>query len=84
MALAEIEHKFVLSFPEPGRRRHLFHRLEEFIQAFLVAGIPCEVWLDGSFLTEKEAPGDLDVTVILDADVSASRRHRFKGRSIAC
>jgi hypothetical protein len=72
MALAEIEHRFVLTFPNSAKRRHLFQRLEEFIQAFLIAGIACEVWVDGSFLSEKEEPVDLDVTVILDADVAAT------------
>jgi uncharacterized protein DUF6932 len=72
MALAEIEHRFVLTCPNSAKRRHLFQRLEEFIQAFLIAGIACEVWVDGSFLSEKEEPVDLDVTVILDADVAAT------------
>jgi len=60
----------VLPFGGNKRRRSLFHLLEEFIQALLVAEIACEVWLDGSFLTKKDEPSDLDVTAILEPDVS--------------
>jgi Family of unknown function (DUF6932) len=70
MTLAEVEAVCVTRFQNNQRRRHLFHRLEEFIQAFLVAGVACEVWIDGSLLTEKPEPDDLDVTVILEPDVS--------------
>lgn len=47
----------------------LFLHLEQVVQELLTAGIACEVWIDGSFLTEKDEPNDLDVTIILDADV---------------
>ncbi len=70
MTLDQVEAQFVKAFPGNRRRISLFQSFEEFVQAILLAGFPCEIWLDGSVLTEKEEPGDVDVTVILDKDVS--------------
>jgi len=69
MTLGEIKAQFVDRYPDNKRRRQIYDLLEQFVQMYLVSGISCEIWLDGSFLTEKESPDDLDVTVILDADV---------------
>lgn len=66
MTLYQFKAAFVDAFPHDKRRLTLYLKLEEFIQMLLVAEIPCEVWLDGSFLTRKEEPDDIDVTVILD------------------
>lgn len=68
-SLTEIEEIFVRPFQMPAKRIHLFQRLEEIIQALLISDITCEVWVDGSFLTEKPDPNDLDVTVILEPDI---------------
>ena len=70
MNLNEVKLRFVDAFKNNQRRRHLFQLLEAFIQEILVSGIPCDVWLDGSLLTEKPNPSDLDVTVIVDDDVT--------------
>lgn len=69
LSLSEIKAKCADAFPNSARRRHLLQCLEKFVQAYLTSGICCEIWLDGSFLTTKPDPSDLDVTVILDADV---------------
>lgn len=57
------------NFPNSQRRRHLFQKFEEFIQEYLVSGIIADVWVNGSFLTKKDAPSDVDVAVIIEADV---------------
>jgi hypothetical protein len=72
MTLEQIKALCVDAFSNRARRSELFHHFEELVQSFLVGGIPCEIWLDGSFLTEKEAPRDLDVTVIIEADVATN------------
>lgn len=69
-SLAQVKERFVDPFPDHIGRQGTFHRLESFVQQVLVADFPCDVWLDGSFLTEKPDPSDLDVTVIIDSDVS--------------
>ncbi len=69
MSLARIEAMCVTAFPGNQRRASLFRQLEEFVAAYGGAGIRCQFWIDGSFLTEKPHPLDLDVTVIIEADV---------------
>ena len=32
-------------------------------------GIPCEFWIDGSFVTEKPEPGDVDIAIKVMDDV---------------
>jgi hypothetical protein len=69
MTLEEIEALCVTQFPGNVRRRNLYFKLEAFVQQFLVAGICCQIWVDGSFLTTKEDPNDLDVTVMIEPEV---------------
>ncbi|MDF1601465.1 hypothetical protein PZ895_17035 [Mesorhizobium sp. YIM 152430] len=70
MTLPDIKAHFVDPFPDHPRRKHLFTLFEEFLQAVLVSGIPCEIWIDGSWLTTKPEPRDLDVTLIVEADTA--------------
>lgn len=72
MTLTEIEIRFVDAFKGNGRRVHLFQRFEAFFQEYLLAGFCCEMWLDGSFLTEKTDPDDIDATVIIEPQVGAT------------
>lgn len=67
--LDEFYERFVRGRRNESHRERLFYGLEELVQQFLRARIPCEFWVDGSFLTEKEEPGDIDVTVFIDIDV---------------
>lgn len=72
MMLKEIETRCVQAFPGNLRRAALYRALEEFVAKFGEVGLACEIWVDGSFLTEKPEPGDVDVTVIMEADVGAA------------
>lgn len=71
MTLWDIKAAFVDPYPG-GPRIGLYHWLEELVQAVLRVGFPCEFWLDGSFLTEKPEPDDLDVTLMVEPDVAAA------------
>jgi hypothetical protein len=53
-------------------RRNLFYKLEGLVQEFLVQGVPAEFWVDGSFLTEEEQPGDIDIAIKVMDDVMQS------------
>jgi hypothetical protein len=70
MTLERVKDICLDRFASNIQRRNLYHALEQFIQAYLVAGLPCNIWIDGSFLTEKPDPSDVDVTVLIDADVT--------------
>jgi predicted nucleotidyltransferase len=47
----------------------LFQKLEEFIQEYLVSEVVADVWVNGSFLTKKDSPSDVDVAVLIEAEV---------------
>ena len=50
-------------------RERLLDSLERLVNASIVHKISCELWIDGSFLTEKHDPADIDLSVKIDADV---------------
>lgn len=71
MTLEEVEQRFVAGFDGDSRshRERLFRGLEEAVQDLLRVRVPCWILLDGSFLTEKPDPDDIDIVVALDADL---------------
>lgn len=71
MTLAEIETLCVHRFTGTARskRERLFYGLEELIQNLLQVRLRCSIFIDGSFLTEKQHPDDVDVLVNIDLDV---------------
>jgi hypothetical protein len=71
MTLEDIEERFVSAFDGESRfhRDLLFRGLEQAVQDLLNVRIPCWIFLDGSFLTEKPKPDDVDVVIALDADL---------------
>jgi hypothetical protein len=74
LTLPEIEQLCVGGFHDlavKGCRETLYYALEEFVQALLVGKIRCKVLIDGSFLTEKPYPDDVDAFVAIDHDAYA-------------
>lgn len=52
--------------PNQQRREVLFLQLTDFLIYFGNLGFkPAEVWIDGSFLTEKPEPGDIDLLIVV-------------------
>lgn len=45
------------------RRLRLINRFKLFLEELIKLGIPLEVWIDGSFTTQKVDPDDIDVVV---------------------
>lgn len=50
------------------RRQMLFDNLSIFISILQRLGVTGEIWIDGSFLTEKPEPDDIDLVVVIDYD----------------
>jgi hypothetical protein len=50
----------VAPFARSQRRRDLYQKLAAWVGALKAVGVGGTLWLDGSFLTEKPAPGDID------------------------
>jgi hypothetical protein len=71
LSLTQIEAQFVQRFDgeSRSRREKLFYALEDFLQKLLVAKIRCDAFIDGSFLTEKLVPDDVDVFVVTEFGV---------------
>jgi len=63
-SLRELQHRFC-RFQGSDRRPRLFARLEEFLAEVKSSGIVVAVILDGSFVTAKAEPGDIDMILVL-------------------
>jgi hypothetical protein len=74
MGLISIFKIAVEPFSNEGRerRQQLFDALSYLIDKLIEKDIPCDVVIDGSFLTKKTKPDDIDVKVYIDYDVSQS------------
>ncbi len=68
MNLGEVKTLAVDSFSPNSNRSNLFHSLENLIKRIDKSGTLCELWVDGSFLTEKENPGDIDFTIFISQE----------------
>lgn len=52
---------FVSPFLIQDKRKFLVERFESLLEKIESLGIPCEIWIDGSFVTKKEEPNDIDM-----------------------
>jgi hypothetical protein len=65
--LEVIKRHFVDGFPKSRTRARLFGNFERYISQFQSEVFPWfEVWVDGSFVTRKDNPKDVDVVILLD------------------
>lgn len=60
ISMQDLYNLAVLPFPGDSRRDDLFQKLSIWVNAMRAAGVCGQLWLDGSFLTEKVGPGDID------------------------
>lgn len=67
MGTQELKELTVARFPKSGKRKQLWSAFEKLYQEILEAGFPCQIWINGSFLTEEENPSDIDFTIHVDA-----------------
>jgi hypothetical protein len=65
MTLEAFRLKFVDPFPQPGRKL-IFDKFTLFLKCISGLGVVTELWLNGSFVTEKPEPGDIDVVAFVD------------------
>ncbi|MDU5948073.1 MAG: hypothetical protein E6Z15_13595 [Paenibacillus macerans] len=61
--LSEFELQFVRDFSTSVRRSVVYHHFKQWIEQLLKILPPRYVWLDGSFLTQKVDPNDIDLVV---------------------
>ena len=60
-----LETIFLEPFDKKHRRTKLIDDLKKFLALIESFGLPTEVWLDGSFATEKPEPGDVDIALFM-------------------
>lgn len=69
LTMEAVEQVCVIPFSLSASRPTIFDGLVTFVQTLEAAGVPGELWLDGSFLTEKINPKDVDVVLRVDGSV---------------
>ena len=57
---------FVNNFGNNTRRSHLVSQLRIFLNELSKVNAKFEIWLDGSFLTLKDEPDDIDLLIVYD------------------
>lgn len=74
MDLETFKHHFVDAFPESTTRTKLFDNFQRYIYRFSDKVFPYfELWIDGSFITNKMNPKDLDFVTFIDQKVYDAR-----------
>jgi hypothetical protein len=68
LSMDDVEQVCVDLFPLSNTRRPIMDGLSQFAKRVLDAKVPGEMWANGSFLTEKIDPKDVDIIVRVDGD----------------
>ncbi len=61
--LNEIGNHFLKDFPGSKTRKPLIEGLNAYVSYLSDIKIPIELWIDGSFTTNKEDPNDIDLVI---------------------
>ena len=69
LTMGNVEQGCVDLFPLSTIRATIFGGLVTFVQTLEAANVPGELWIDGSFLTDKINPKDVDVLLRVDGAV---------------
>lgn len=64
----ELDNHFLRAFSESKTRPALISGLRDFLVALRRVGVAFEIWLDGSFCTDKIDPNDIDLVVFAEEE----------------
>ncbi|OAI24904.1 hypothetical protein A1351_02680 [Methylosinus sp. R-45379] len=77
LSMEAIEDKCVNQFPLSSTRKLIMEGFRRFVERLADCGVDGEIWVDGSFTTEKIDPKDIDVVVRCDGTrYNADERYR--------
>lgn len=62
MSMGDLHAICVGMFPASAGRPILFAELQRLVADLQALHLTCELWIDGSFLTEKQEPSDIDLS----------------------
>lgn len=79
VSLGELRRVCVGTFPGNVRRQTLFGLLEKYLVQFTLLHAHFTFWIDGSFVTSKTNPGDIDVVVWFDVQEIDALPHYKQG-----
>lgn len=63
ISLEDLKKITVDGFSLSSKRKELWANFIELIEKISILKLPCEIWVDGSFLTKKIEPNDIDFVV---------------------
>ena len=69
VSLEQLKEMCVTNFPLSSTRERIMIGLERLISELKTRNVCTEVWVDGSFLTEKTNPEDVDLVLCADGQV---------------
>lgn len=64
-----LENHFLSGFPGSATREKLIQGLQKYIKDLKSLKLPFELWIDGSFVTNKMNPNDIDLVVLIPEQV---------------
>ena len=66
--IEEFENQFIVDFPGSESRAAIYENFKRWLQILVKVLPPAYIWLDGSYLTKKLNPNDIDLIVFYDPD----------------
>lgn len=82
-SIKEFEEKFVHDFTTSKTRQEIFTGYKEYCEKMAAFNIATKQWVDGSFITNRENPNDIDLLTHIDAlKLNASKSIQYKFREI--
>jgi hypothetical protein len=79
MTIADLKALVLDGFPKSKSRKELWQNFSELVGNIAALGIKCEIWVDGSFLTEKIDPSDVDFVVDVPIDLVQTFNEQQQG-----
>lgn len=65
--LEELERIFLLPFSNSVTRANILKEFNLWVKRIKKLKVKCEIWIDGSFATEKVDPQDIDVVIFISS-----------------
>lgn len=62
-SVLNFKQEFVENFVDSQSRKEIFEKFEGWFADLIELCVPSSIWLDGSYLTSKENPNDLDMVI---------------------
>lgn len=86
MKRSEFKEMFVDAFIETSTRYEIYNNFEKYVTEFgAEISFDFKVWINGSFVTNKQNPGDIDIVSLLDYRIALERtvilQDKFLNRS---